>query len=212
MGFDKTALGIFSPLVALFGDIVVALIITFGIITPLRGLFKKFTGPIIRRLWIWVDEVPAENRKKFELRSIVDKILEHRLRSSIRIRNSGYSFKNAFTTGMQTGLPYEAMLAAIIPVFGMSWYFDTENWAAGVWDSWAASRTDEWRMAITRASNEIPGPNAFRIYPDSVNNESDFSFIIIGDPGEGEASQLVLKDQIQIVSEKTASKIFNYFN
>ncbi|MGB3016164.1 MAG: metallophosphoesterase, partial [Ignavibacteria bacterium] len=120
----------------------------------------------------------------------------------IRLRNAGYSFRSAFMTGMQTGLPYAAMLAAIIPVFGMSWYFDTENWAAGIWDNWAASRTDEWRMAITRSAGETPGPNAFRIIPDSVNNSSDFSFIIIGDPGEGDASQLCLKDQIQIVSEK----------
>lgn len=202
MGFDKTALGIFSPLVALFGDIVVALIITFGIITPMRALFKKISEPVIRKLWMWVDKVPAEQRKKFSLRSIVNKYLEHWLRTSIRIRNAGYSFKSAFMTGMQTGLPYAAMLAAIIPVFGMSWYFDTENWAAGVWDNWAASRTDVWRIAITKASGETPGPNAFRIYPDSIKDNSDFSFIIIGDPGEGDASQLCLKDQIQIVSEK----------
>ncbi len=202
MGLDKTALGILSPGVALFGDVVVALIITFGIISPLRAVFKKITSPAIRRLWIWVDKVPEEQRKKFGLRRIVNSYLERRLRTSIRLRNAGYSFRSAFMTGMQTGLPYAAMLAAIIPVFGMSWYFDTENWAAGIWDNWAASRTDEWRMAITRSAGETPGPNAFRIIPDSVNNSSDFSFIIIGDPGEGDASQLCLKDQIQIVSEK----------
>ncbi len=202
MGFDKTALGILSPGFALFGDIVIALIITFGIISPLLAIFKKFTNPIIRKLWIWVDEVPAEQRKKFGLRSIVNSYLERRLRTSIRLRNAGYSFKSAFLTGMQTGLPYAAMLAAIVPVFGMSWYFDTENWAAGIWDNWAASRADEWRMAMTRSSGEVPGPNAFRIQPQGVPGDSDFSFIVIGDPGEGDASQLCLKDQIQIVSEK----------
>ena len=206
MGFDKTSLGLLSPGVALFGDIVVALIITFGIITPLRAMFKKITGPIIRKLWIWVDKVPADERKKYGLRNFVNRYLEYRLRVSIRIRNAGYSFKSAFMTGMQTGLPYAAILAAIIPVFGMSWYFDTENWAAGIWDSWAASRTDNWRMAITRSVNEPPGPDAFRIYPEGVSDNSDFSFIVIGDPGEGDASQLVLKDQIQIVSEKPEVK------
>ena len=202
MGLDRTALGILSPSVALFGDIVVALIITFGIITPLRAVFKKITSPLIRKLWLWVAEVPEDKRNKFSLRNFVNKYLEHRLRVSVRIRNAGYSFRSAFMTGMQTGLPYAAMLAAIIPVFGMSWYFDTENWAAGIWDSWAASRTDIWRTAITRSAGETPGPNSFRIYPDSVTDNSDFSFIIIGDPGEGDASQLCLKDQIQIVSEK----------
>ncbi|HMQ67517.1 MAG TPA: metallophosphoesterase [Ignavibacteria bacterium] len=202
MGFDKTSLGLLSPAIALFGDIVVALIITFGIITPLRAVFKKVTGPVIRKLWAWVEKVPPDKRKKYGLRNIVNKYLEHRLRLSIRIRNAGYSFKSAFMTAMQTGLPYAAILAAIIPVFGMSWYFDTENWAAGIWDSWAASRTDKWRMAITRSVNELPGTDAFRIYPEGVSGNSDFSFIVVGDPGEGDASQLCLKDQIQIVSEK----------
>jgi hypothetical protein len=62
--------------------------------------------------------------------------LESRLRSHIRNRKAGYSFKTAFRSGLQTGLPYAALLAAIIPVFGMSWYFDTENWASGIWDNW----------------------------------------------------------------------------
>ncbi|MBK9331452.1 MAG: metallophosphoesterase [Ignavibacteria bacterium] len=202
MGFDKTALGILSPGFALFGDIVIALIITFGIITPLKAVFRKFTAPLSRKLWTWVDEVPAEQRKWYSLRRVVNNYLERRLRVSIRLRNSGYSYKTAFMTGMQTGLPYAAMFAAIIPVFGMSWYFDTENWAAGIWDSWAASRTNEWRMAIAESSGEIINADAFRLLPEGVNDNSDFSFIVIGDPGEGDASQLCLKDQIQIVSEK----------
>ena len=32
---------------------------------------------------------------------------------------------------MQIGLPLAAIIAATVPVWGMSWYFDTENWAAG---------------------------------------------------------------------------------
>lgn len=202
MGFDKTSLGIFSPAVALFGDIVVALIITYGIITPLRALFKKLTVPLTRKLWLWVDKVPADQRKKLSPRKLINAYLEHRLKVSVRLRNAGYSFRSAFMTAMKTGLPYAAMLAAIIPVFGMSWYFDTENWAAGVWDSWAAARTDNWRMAITRSVGEPLGPEAFILHPEGVKNDSDFSFIVIGDPGEGDASQLSLKDQIQIVSEK----------
>ena len=206
MGFDKTSLGILSPLIALIGDVCVALIITFGILTPLRALFKKFTEPVIRKLWLWVDKVPADKRRKFSLRNIVRHYLYHRLRTSIRIREAGYSFKSAFKTGMQTGLPYAAIIAAVIPVFGMSWYFDTENWAAGVWDNWAATRTDNWRMAITRSVGEIPGPDAFRIYTGGVGMNSDFSFIVIGDPGEGDASQLCLKDQVMLVSERPEVK------
>ena len=52
---------------------------------------------------------------------------------------------------MQIGLPLAAIIAATVPVWGMSWYFDTENWAAGVWNSWAEERTDTWREAMVRA-------------------------------------------------------------
>jgi hypothetical protein len=43
------------------------------------------------------------------------------------------------------GLPVAAVVAATVPVWGMSWFFDTENWATGIWNSWAEARTDRWR-------------------------------------------------------------------
>ena len=44
--------------------------------------------------------------------------------------------------------------AATVPLAGMSWYFDTENWASGMWNSWAASRTDRWREAMVRLTDK----------------------------------------------------------
>jgi 3',5'-cyclic AMP phosphodiesterase CpdA len=43
---------------------------------------------------------------------------------------------------------------------------------------------------------------AFRLQPSGVSDATDFSFVIIGDPGEGDPSQHVLKDQILAVSNK----------
>jgi hypothetical protein len=84
-----------------------------------------------------------------------------------------------------------------MPVLGMSWYFDTENWASGIWDRWAALRTDNWRMAIIEASGEdVKNPAAFQFSPPGMTDSKDYSFVVVGDPGEGDASQLVLKDQI----------------
>ena len=45
--------------------------------------------------------------------------------------------------GVRIGLPFAAIIAATVPMWGMSWYFDTENWAAGIWNSWAETRTDD---------------------------------------------------------------------
>ena len=85
----------------------------------------------------------------------------------------------------------------------MSWYFDTENWAAGMWNSWAESRTDTWREAMVRAvlaaDGGVAGPASFAVNPPGVG-AGDFSFVVIGDTGEGDASQHVLRDQLLSVA------------
>ena len=77
--------------------------------------------------------------------------LESRMRFAIRLRSARYSLTSAFGRGLQIGLPLTAVIVASVPIWGMSWYFDTENWAAGMWNSWAAARTDTWRAAMVRA-------------------------------------------------------------
>jgi uncharacterized membrane protein HdeD (DUF308 family) len=202
MGLDRSSFGIVSPLIAVIGDMVMALIFAFGIIAPIRTIFRKFTGLFIRSLWKWVYKVPEGQRKLFSLRKLAKAWLARELRLSISIRKSGYSFPVAFRNGLKIGLPFAALLAAIIPMLGMSWYFDTENWAAGAWDGYAAARTDNWREAMINASGEKIGPEAFRLQPRGVSDTADFSFVVIGDPGEGDPSQLILKDQILAVSNK----------
>ena len=57
----------------------------------------------------------------------------------------------------------------------MSWYFDTENWAAGMWNSWAESRTDVWRAAMVQAVLADDAgrgrPLPFSIQPPGVDGE-----------------------------------------
>lgn len=203
MGLDRSFLGIMSPVVAAIGDLVIALIISFGIIAPFMAIFKRVTGLVIRKLWSWVQKVPETERKKFSFRGFAQGWLTRQMRLSIGFRKSGYSFMTAIRNGLKIGLPFSALLAAIMPVLGMSWYFDTENWASGIWDGWAGSRTEVWREAMINVSGEKIGPNAFRLMPGTMNNTEDFSFVVVGDPGEGDASQHVLKDQILSVSNKT---------
>lgn len=206
MGFDQSAIRILSPVVAVIGDIAIALIIAFGLIAPFRSFFRRMTGMFVRSLWKWVQRVPEQERNFFSVRTLASAWLTRELRISINLRKSGYSLANAFRGGLKIGLPFSALLAAIIPVLGMSWYFDTENWASGVWDGYASSRAEVWREAMTNATTEKIGPNAFRMQPDGITNTTDFSFVVIGDPGEGDASQLILKDQILAVSNKPEVK------
>ena len=202
MGFDQSASGVLSPIVAVIGDVAIALIIAYGIIAPLRLVFRSFTGLFVRSLWKWVHQVPEHQLGMFSLRKLALLWLTRELRISISLRKSGYALVNAVRNGLKIGLPFSALLAAIIPVLGMSWYFDTENWASGVWDGYASSRAEVWREAMIHATTKQIDQNAFRLTPAGVTDTVDFSFVVIGDTGEGDASQLVLKDQLLKISNK----------
>ncbi len=206
MGLDQSFLGLLSPLVATLGDIIIAMVISYAIIFPIRYIFLILLRRRSQRLWIWITKVDDEKRKKFGLRNLTSLWLTRRIRNEILLKKVRYSLPVAVRAGLKFGLPWSTLLVAIIPVLGMSWYFDTENWASGVWDQWAAARTDHWRVAITKNSGEGFGAGAFKMHPDGVTDSTDFSFVVIGDTGEGDASQLVLKDQLIAVSDHPAVK------
>lgn len=196
MGLDRSSLGLLSPVVALIGDCVVALAVTYGVLVPLSVLLRKLTAPLERGAWAWASGVAGPGEGRFSLRRFVRAWLEMRLRFAVRVRRAGYSFRAALGQGLKTGLPFAAVMAATMPVWGMSWYFDTENWAAGIWDSWAASRTDAWREAMTAAVPPTPSGAPYTVAPPGIAGGADFSFLIVGDPGEGDPSQHILRDQI----------------
>ena len=60
-----------------------------------------------------------------------------------------YSLPFALERGLQMGLPIIAVAVATVPIWGMSWYFNSENWAAAIYNSWAEQRTDTWRSAMS---------------------------------------------------------------
>ena len=206
MGLDRSFLGLLSPILAVVGDLAIALILAYGVIAPLLNSFQFVSSPIEMKLGRWVLKVPPEQRKRFGLRNMVKFFLKKRLTMRLRLRKAGYSFPTAIRTGLKIGLPWAAIIAAIMPVLGMSWYFDTENWASGVWDTWAANRTDIWRTNMTKSTGIPINANSFKLNPVGVNDREDFSFVVIGDPGEGDASQLILKDMVVKVSEEPLVK------
>src|SRR5262249_10882682 len=109
--------------------------------------------------------------------------------------------------GLQTGLPAVAILMALTPLWGVSWFFNTETWVAGAWEVWAEQRTDTWRVGMVNAVKKEYGDAAndldfFRVVPDGLAGAKDFSFVVIGDTGEGDASQHILRDQLLLVGQK----------
>jgi hypothetical protein len=201
MGLDRSALGILSPSVAVLGDLVVALLIAFGLVVPARLLARRASRGLERRAWTWCLGAPGPGWA----RALVRVWLDRRLRFAVRLRAARYALGAALSRGLQIGLPAAAFVVATAPVFGMSWFFDSENWAAGLWNRWAEARTDTWRKAMAAAVLDLEprgGAEGFAVAPAGVADGADFAFLVIGDPGEGDASQHVLRDQLLAVARR----------
>ena len=197
MGLDKSFLGVLSPFVAVVGDLLFALILAFIVIIPVSIGWRKATRGVERFAWSWCLAIPAEMQSFWQ--RLLQRLLTYRLRCAIRLHQARYSMWMALSRGLQIGLPLAAIIAATVPVWGMSWYFDTENWAAGIWNSWAEERADVWREAMVKsvwAQERTQDPaRAFAVNPPGIRSGTDFSFLVIGDTGEGDASQHSLKAQ-----------------
>lgn len=204
MGFDRTFLGLMSPGFAVLGDMFAGLLIAFLIVIPIIVASNRLTRRLEGMLWLWC--LSEGSVILCWPRRFIQSLLAFRIRQVIRLRLARCSFFNALSRGLQTGLPLAAIIAATAPMWGMSWYFDTENWAAGIWNSWAEHRTDTWRVAMVEAVSELqPQENPesrFAVSPEGVTSDSDFAFVVIGDPGEGDASQLSLKSRLLNVAER----------
>ena len=197
MGLDRSVLGVLSPAVAVLGDCVIALLIASVLMTPSRLIVRRGTRPLERYAWTLALGAPRRGVPG-RLQRLARVWLEARLRFAVRLRQARFSPRAALRRGLRLGLPAAAVIAATVPVWGMSWYFDTENWAAGVWNSWAEARTDTWREAMIGAvARTVPvgrGADAFAVEPPGLPAAGDFGFLVIGDTGEGDASQHVLRD------------------
>ncbi len=204
MGLDKSAIGVLSPIIAVIGDIFMGMLIALLIVIPVQVLWLRSTRRLDGKIWQWVLANPDQKRsvgKRF-----VQAVLTYRLKSSIRLRQCRYSLRRTINRGLQIGLPLSAIIAATFPIWGMSWYFDTENWAAGIWNSWAAARTDTWReamaLAVLKEEQAQEPSKLFAVQPPGITPGKDYSFIVIGDTGEGDASQHVLRSQYLDVARR----------
>jgi hypothetical protein len=123
MGLDKSALGVLSPLVAMIGDVFVALGLAYFVIVPLRLLGRRLTRRLERRAWERMLDAPPRTGLTAWAEHALRAWLESRMRFAIRLRSARYSLRSAFGRGLQIGLPMAAVVVASVPIWGMSWYF-----------------------------------------------------------------------------------------
>ena len=86
MGFDRTALGIMSPAIAVLGDLAVSLLLAFALVIPAGVGLRWLTGRLAQGLWNWTLQVPPERRSW--LRQLVFWGLERRTRREIRLQQA----------------------------------------------------------------------------------------------------------------------------
>ena len=197
MQADWTLIGLIAPFVAVAGDVVVAVLLALGVLGPARLAWRRATWILERRGWTRLVARSVDHPPRL-LDRLLRFYLVRSLRMWIRFNQMRDSLPFAMERALQMGLPLVAVVVATVPIWGMSWYFNSENWAAGIYNSWAAQRTDTWRIAMTRAvlatAPGVDSAGALSVGPPDLGG--DFAFLVIGDPGEGDASQHVLRDQI----------------
>ena len=197
---DGTLLGYLSPLVALLGDMALAILFAALIAAPAALSLRSSTRWLERLVWRWY--LAAEDERRGVRHRAAASWLRFRLRMALRLREARYSIPAALWRSLAAGLPLAAVVTATVPMWGMSWFFDTENWASGIWNSWAEARADQWREEMVRAVTGPAGAQAGTFAVTPPGTTGDFSFVVIGDPGEGDASQHILRDQLLAVAER----------
>lgn len=208
---EWTWLGMLSPAAATLGDVVSALVLSIIVLYPAEVVWHRLTRPIERAAWhrILHDTAPHEQQRWSERG--VRWWAEQRLRRRVAHDRENNTLHGAVRQLIRAGLPVTAVLIAVHPVWGFSWYFNSENWATAVWQRVAESRVNGWREAMidaavtARQAADATAPGLFEVTPDGLQ-DGDFSFIVIGDPGEGDPSQHALRDQVLLASRRDAVK------
>lgn len=193
MQVGGTVTGWWGPTLATIGDVLVALLLAYLVVAPLRLLWRGITGPAERHAWrrfLRRLDTDAQARPLLSERWAV-----RRMRADLYDIRGRRSPSALIGWGLTYGLPLAAVLVAITPLLGFSWFFNTESWTAALNEAWATERTVPWRVAMVKAlRREFPGDTdaeLFRVQPKGVGGSGDFSFLVVGDPGEGDPSQYV---------------------
>lgn len=200
--------GMISPLCAVLGDLGTALVIAFGLILPTRLAWQWLTRWPERIGWLRLLASIDQGHKPGLIGRTGQRWLEHRFRFACQLGQIRHSPRAALRWAMHVGLPATALLIAINPIWGLNWFFNSESWATGVWDHWAAARTDTWREHMIEAvqklhpESEMPAERLFSLEPAGVAGAGDFSFLVIGDTGEGGTAQQSLRDQYLFLGQR----------
>ena len=127
-----------------------------GVVSARRCCGTALTRPIERAAWHrMLDDTTPEMQQRWSERG-VRWWAEHRLRRQVARDLENNTLHGAVRQMIRAGLPITAVLIAVHPIWGFSWYFNSENWATAAWQKIAETRVDEWRVAMIDAAVARP--------------------------------------------------------
>jgi hypothetical protein len=193
MPISDSLLGISSPFVATAGDLLMTLILAALVLLPARLAWRRLTRPVERLAWsLHLGTQTGAAPMNAVADWVVVRWLRSRFSFSIRLREGRVSLPAALILLLRLGLPVTAFFVAFNPIWGFSWYFNTESWATGIYQKLTELRVDAWRIgmidAVARAHGG-GGDELFHVDPDGIQGSGDFRFLVLRDSGEGDASQ-----------------------
>ena len=196
MPISDTLLGIISPFVATAGDLLMTLVFATLVVLPWRLLWRRFTRPAERLAWSLHVGVTAASAP---MNPAADWLITRWLEEPLRLQHA--AARSARLTSCHAHSPHaprpagDRLFRGLQPDLGLQLVLQhgklgdrrlsEDDGTAG--RSVADQHDRRGRRALTAAGDEL-----FRIRPDGVDGAGDFSFIVIGDPGEGDASQYSL--------------------
>jgi len=193
MESTDTWLGLISPLVATIGDILMSVALGALLVLPVRLCWRWLTRPIERIAWR-LRLTGQDAQLATVTGGLVRFWTDGRYSFSNSLRRARTSLPLAGAFVIRLGIPLAILFAAVNPIWGFNWYFNTESWASAFYEKVAELRVDTWRARMVDAIVATYGGDReflFQVTPASVDS-GDFSFIVIGDTGEGDASQYSL--------------------
>ena len=189
-------LGIVSPFVATAGDFLMTLATAAFLLLPARILWRRLTRPPERLAWsLRLAAATGAARMNPVVAWLLGQWLDWRFGFAMRLREARTSLPAALLLLLRLGLPVTAFFVAINPIWGFTWYFNTESWASGIYQKMTHLRVDPGGSRWSTRSHGLTAAtpdDLFRSVQPAGMDSGDFSFLVVGDPGEGDPSQYSL--------------------
>ena len=150
MPLSDDLLGTVSPFIATAGDLLMTLVVAMALILPLRLVWRRVTRPVERQALALRFQAKAASMNR-AAEWMMNRWLNGRFRFSLRLSGSRISLPFGLVLLMRLGLPITAFFVAFNPIWGFSWYFNTESWATGIYQKLTELRVDAWRASMIDA-------------------------------------------------------------